>query len=217
MLRDDDSPQVQAASAPDQARRGRGRPRDGSMEPAIMQAGWALLAERGYAGMTFEDLAERAGCSRPALYRRFANKRELIIWMLDNAARDTDPALPAHVPPRTVLIENLWGFVRHLGGPAGVATPELSQARRRDPELSVALDALYERERRPYLVALDAALKGALPAPEVSGLVDNMIGAVLFRAGLQGQKLKLAQIEQIVDQALLAGRASLRKPRARQA
>jgi AcrR family transcriptional regulator len=187
------------------------------MEPAIMQAGWALLAERGYAGMAFEELAERAGCSRPALYRRFANKRELIIWMLDNAARETDPALPDHVPPRTVLIENLWAFVRHLGGPAGVATPELSQARRRDPELSTALDALYERERRPYMLALDAALSGALPADEVSALVDNMVGAVLFRAGLQSQKLKLAQVEQIVDQALLAGRAMLKKQLGRRA
>ncbi len=214
MLRDEDNPTDAATPGSEPARRGRGRPRDGSMEPAIMQAGWALLAERGYSGMSFEELAERAGCSRPALYRRFANKRELIIWMLDNAARDTDPALPAHVAPRTVLIENLWGFVRHLGGPAGVATPELSQARRRDAELSVALDALYERERRPYLMALDAALKGALPAAEVSALVDNMIGAVLFRAGLQGQTLKQAQVEQIVDQALIAGRALARKARA---
>ncbi len=209
MQRNDDSRPDHAAPP----RRGRGRPRDLSMEPAIMRAGWELLAERGYAGLAFEELAERAGCSRPALYRRFANKRELIIWMLDNAARDTDPALPEHVPPRTVLIENLWAFVRHLGGPAGVATPELAQARRRDSELSAALDALYERERQPYLLALSRALKDALPAADISALVDNMVGAVLFRAGLQGQTLKLAQVEQIVDQALVAGRAMTRKAR----
>ena len=177
------------------------------MEPAIQAAGWGLLAERGYAGMSFDELAERAGCSRPALYRRFANKRELVIWMLDNANRDTDPQLSARVAPRTVLIENLWGLVRHLGGPAGIATPELAQARRRDPELSAALDALYERERRPYVVALDAAFAGALPAAEVSAFVDNMIGAVLFRAGSLRQKISRRQVQQLVDQTLAAASA----------
>jgi AcrR family transcriptional regulator len=181
------------------------------MEPAILRAGWELLSERGYAGLAFEELAERAGCSRPALYRRFANKRELVIWMLDRTNRETDPALPDNIAPRILLIENLWAFVRHLGGPGGVATPELAQARRRDPELSAALDALYQRERRVYVLALDAACKHALPAEEVSGLVDNMIGAVLFRAGLQGQKLRLTQIEQIVDQTLVAARTLTRK------
>lgn len=211
MLSPDDNPESAMSEDGEAPRRGRGRPRNESIEPATMQAGWALLAERGYSAMSFEELAERAGCSRPALYRRFANKRELIIWMLDHAARDTDPALPAHVPPRTVLIENLWGFVRHLGGPAGVATPELSQARRRDPELSTALDALYARERQPYVMALDAAMKGALSDQQISDLVDNMVGAVLFRAGLLSQRLRLAQVEQIVDQALAAGRTLARK------
>ena len=40
-----------------------------------------------------------------------------------------------------------------------------------------------------------------------------MVGAVLFRVGLQGQTLKLAQVEQIVDQALVGGRALTRKAR----
>ncbi|MBS0491928.1 MAG: hypothetical protein JSR35_18235, partial [Proteobacteria bacterium] len=91
--------------------------------------------------------------------------------------------------------------------------PELAQARRRDSELSAALDALYERERQPYLLALSRALKDALPAADISALVDNMVGAVLFRVGLQGQTLKLAQVEQIVDQALVGGRALTRKAR----
>ncbi|MGV9713585.1 TetR/AcrR family transcriptional regulator [Gordonia sp. NPDC003424] len=54
-------------------RRRRGR----QLEEAILDAAWAQLAESGYAGFTIEGVAERAGTSRPVIYRRWKDREEL--------------------------------------------------------------------------------------------------------------------------------------------
>lgn len=56
------------------ARRRRGR----LLEDAILDAAWAQLEADGYAGFTIEAVAERAGTSRPVIYRRWGDKDELV-------------------------------------------------------------------------------------------------------------------------------------------
>ena len=43
----------------------------------ILEAAWSLLSERGYAGWTLADLADRAGVSRRTLYLHFSSKEEI--------------------------------------------------------------------------------------------------------------------------------------------
>ncbi|WP_421916842.1 TetR/AcrR family transcriptional regulator [Mesorhizobium sp.] len=54
-----------------------GRRRGIELEQAILDAAWAELVERGYAGLTLEGVAERAGTSRPVLHRRWPNRTAL--------------------------------------------------------------------------------------------------------------------------------------------
>lgn len=54
------------------------RRRGAELEAAILDAAWDQLADRGYEGFTFEAVAERAGTSRPVLYRRWATRVELL-------------------------------------------------------------------------------------------------------------------------------------------
>jgi AcrR family transcriptional regulator len=56
------------------ARRRRGR----LLETAILDAAWEQLQADGYAGFTIEGVAERAGTSRPVIYRRWEDKDELV-------------------------------------------------------------------------------------------------------------------------------------------
>jgi AcrR family transcriptional regulator len=56
------------------ARRRRGR----LLEEAILDAAWAQLEADGYAGFTIEAVADRAGTSRPVIYRRWGDKDELV-------------------------------------------------------------------------------------------------------------------------------------------
>ena len=64
-----------------QASRG-GRPRDENLERRILAAVTAVLAECGYEGVTFEEVARRSGAAKATLYRRWKSKREMVIAAL---------------------------------------------------------------------------------------------------------------------------------------
>lgn len=55
-----------------------GRPRDPRIDAAILAATADLLAEIGYANLTMAAVAERAGTTKTALYRRWSSKAELV-------------------------------------------------------------------------------------------------------------------------------------------
>jgi len=55
-----------------------GRPRDPRIDGAILDATADLLVVVGYANLTMAAVAERAGTTKTALYRRWSSKAELI-------------------------------------------------------------------------------------------------------------------------------------------
>jgi AcrR family transcriptional regulator len=54
------------------------RRRGAELEGAILDAAWWQLMEKGWSDFTFESIAARAGTSRPVLYRRWADRSELL-------------------------------------------------------------------------------------------------------------------------------------------
>lgn len=54
------------------------RRRGEDLENALFKAAWQELSESGYSGITFEAVASRAQTSRAVLYRRWADKGELV-------------------------------------------------------------------------------------------------------------------------------------------
>jgi AcrR family transcriptional regulator len=55
-----------------------GRPRDKRIESAVLRAAAELLAETGYADLSVDVIARRAGTSKPAIYRRWPSKAHLV-------------------------------------------------------------------------------------------------------------------------------------------
>jgi AcrR family transcriptional regulator len=55
-----------------------GRPRDLRIDAAILAATAELLVENGYSNITMAAIAERAGTTKTALYRRWPSKAELV-------------------------------------------------------------------------------------------------------------------------------------------
>lgn len=55
-----------------------GRPRDPRIDAAILGATADLLVEIGYSSLTMAAVAERAGTTKTALYRRWSSKAELV-------------------------------------------------------------------------------------------------------------------------------------------
>ncbi|KMO68131.1 TetR/AcrR family transcriptional regulator [Mycolicibacterium obuense] len=71
-----------------------GRPRDPRIDAAILRATADLLVEIGYPNVTMAAVAERAGTTKTALYRRWSSKAELIheaVFPVTPTAIDTPP------------------------------------------------------------------------------------------------------------------------------
>ena len=70
-------------------------------EAAILEAAHRLLAEKGYQGMTMDDLATRVGIAKGSLYQHFKSKEELIgvalVSFMDRISNYID-TLPATQP-----------------------------------------------------------------------------------------------------------------------
>jgi AcrR family transcriptional regulator len=47
-----------------------------------------LFAQRGYRATTMDDIAERAGVTKPLLYQHFSSKRALYLELVDSIAQD---------------------------------------------------------------------------------------------------------------------------------
>ncbi|GGT03680.1 TetR/AcrR family transcriptional regulator [Streptomyces chromofuscus] len=86
-----------------------GRPRDPAIEEAIIQAVRRRLATDGYSSMTIGDIVADAGVTRPTLYRRWANKYDLVIDALEYGLRKQREAYPPleleQLAPREALVE----------------------------------------------------------------------------------------------------------------
>lgn len=55
-----------------------GRPRDRRIDGAVLSATVDLLGEGGYAALSVDAIAQRAGTSKPAIYRRWPSKAHLV-------------------------------------------------------------------------------------------------------------------------------------------
>lgn len=55
------------------------RRRGPELEGALLDAAWAQLVSGGYGAFTFDAVAERAGTSKPVIYRRWPNREALVV------------------------------------------------------------------------------------------------------------------------------------------
>ena len=66
-------------SAPARRRRG------SELEGALLEAAWQELQTHGFAALTFDGVAARAGTSKPVLYRRWPTKTDLVLAAVGHA------------------------------------------------------------------------------------------------------------------------------------
>lgn len=68
-----------------------GRPRDDALDRAILDRAAEVLMSEGVEAVNFSRIAELAGTTRPALYRRFRGPEELLVAALHHIASGTRP------------------------------------------------------------------------------------------------------------------------------
>jgi AcrR family transcriptional regulator len=87
-----------------------GRPRDASIDDAVLDATLHRLARDGFAGLSLASIAADAGTSRPAIYRRWPDKESLVVGALARLAQVEPPDTDAS--PFDDLVAELEHF-RH--------------------------------------------------------------------------------------------------------
>jgi AcrR family transcriptional regulator len=185
-----------------------GRPRDPQIDAAVLKATIAVLGQSGYGGFTLEDVARRAGTSKPAIYRRWGTRQRL---MLDALAR----RLGAVRPPDTgctlcdldECLKLFVGAFRRL--PPDVVGPLWADCTG-DPELRAAfLSAVFDPPRSAVRKTLERALaSGDLREDVEIDLIVDMVGSLVHYRALFGHaSTSDLEIERAVE-ALLQGIAT---------
>lgn len=151
-------------------------------EGAIFDATIQLLAEVGFAGLTIEGIAARAGVGKTTIYRHWCSKARLV----DEAVRAR--VAPIHAPDTGRLEEDLRLAIESVIAvvstpPISSLLPSLVDAAERDPEMA-RLHAEFTAERRQLMKALlrRGAARGEIPVPaDIDLLCDMVAGPVLYR------------------------------------
>ena len=99
---------------------GKTRRRGEALESALLDAAWDELQDVGYAGLTIEAVADRAGTSRAVLYRRWRNRAELVIA----AMRRHRPMLSGEIPDTGSLRDDVLAVLRRMSGRLAEIGPE---------------------------------------------------------------------------------------------
>lgn len=101
---------------------GRTRRRGAALEEALLDAAWHELQAVGYAALTMDAVADRAGTSRAVLYRRWRNKAELVIA----AMRRHTPMLSGEVPDSGSLRGDVLALLHRMSERLAERGPELT-------------------------------------------------------------------------------------------
>jgi len=185
-----------------------GRPRCEHTCEAIREAALSLMEERGFVGLTVEEIAARAGASKATVYRWWTGKAALVV-----------DAFFAKVSPhmgftdtgsvRTDFIQQMRHVVRQMNSPNGRVLASLVAGAQIDEALAEAFRSRWLRLRRDE--GMTAVRRGVERGELREGvdtefLFDMLYSPLYFRLLVRHQPLTDAVVEQIVD-AVLGGLA----------
>jgi AcrR family transcriptional regulator len=171
-----------------------------SVTAAITSALFDQLAEIGYARMSMDAVARRAGVGKAALYRRWPSKQAMLIDLVGASILRNLP----EVPDTGSLAGDVRAFLDVIV--EQTADPRIKRIAldvmvetTRVPELAGALHDVVDKPRR---TAAAAVLTRAVDRGELSADVDRELGLDLLISPLL---LRLLRSDDPVDDAYLAG------------
>lgn len=173
---------------------------------AIITAVIADLSEKGYARVTMDGVAKRAGVGKSALYRRWPSKLEMV---LDVAASISVPL--AEVPDTGALRGDIRASVEALtrwlsDPPFATIIPDLVAETARSPSLAPALEAAIGQPRRDHAAVIfdRAAQRGELaPGADVEFALDLLAGPLYWRLGARHVPVDPGYLDRLTDLIVL--------------
>jgi len=180
----------------------RGRPRSQEADRAILTATLDLLASRGLAAMSIEEIAARAGVGKATIYRRWSSKGLLALDAFVTAFAEQQP-LPDTGTLRGDLTAALTAWVRAVTQTSmGSMLAGLVAEAQHDEELRAGWrDRVLEPLRSQHRIMLDRAIaRGEIPATvDQEAVLDLFFGAAQHRLLLGHLPLTDDFIREVVD------------------
>ncbi|MEZ5367329.1 MAG: TetR/AcrR family transcriptional regulator [Bryobacterales bacterium] len=156
-----------------------GRPRDPEIDRAILGATLRHMADEGYSAMSIAAIAESAGVTKPALYRRWKSKADLATAAL--LQLQTEEPTPQTGDLEQDLRKALENFQRNLFRPNGMAMiGMLLSEEKRAPELIALFRERITRRRRQIVRSIleAGAARGEIPREaDLDVAVNLLIGS----------------------------------------
>jgi AcrR family transcriptional regulator len=185
----------------------RGRPRSEEADRAILGAATQLLAERGLAGMSIEEVAARAGVGKATIYRRWRSRGALALDAFVREFQGLQP-VPDTGTLRGDLLAALRGWVQAVTHtPMGRVLLGLIAEAQHDPALAEAWRTqVMEPLRAQRTVMITRAVaRGEIPASTDPDVVLDLLYGASYHRLLHGHRpLTDAFVRDAVDM-IIAG------------
>ncbi|MFF7245821.1 TetR/AcrR family transcriptional regulator [Embleya sp. NPDC008237] len=169
---------------------------------AVLEAADDLLAEKGFAGVTMEGIAARAGVAKQTIYRWWSTKTDVLMdAFLQDAIEDLTP------PDSGDLAHDLRDYLRQLAhflgrSDSGAVFRALIAQAQHDPAFardfrSRWLDAQRGRDRLPLERAIH---DNRLPADlDIASETDQLVGPLYYRVLVTAEPIDDAFTDGLVD------------------
>ena len=186
--------------------RGNRHGRSEAAREAVLQAADNLLVEKGFAGVTIEGIAARAGVGKQTIYRWWSSKTDILLdAFLEDAAEQLVP------PDLGNLKADLRSHLRNCAeflskSDAGAVFRALVGEAQHDKQLATRLRAQYLSEQRVRdRVPLQRALeRGEISADaDVDMAIDQLMAPIHYRILITGEPVT-ARYTDLLVQGFLA-------------
>jgi AcrR family transcriptional regulator len=176
----------------------------------ILDAAFAVFAERGLAAARLDDIARRAGLSKGTIYLYFANKeelfREVVRSTVISALERSEAVVESEPDPRQALIAWMEGYWQWLRSPVfpgmhRLVTSELHSF----PDLAAFYATeVVERKQRITCRMIERAMDAGLLRRMDALVAARMLSALfLTHASWYHQRFNFASIAALPDELLL--------------
>ena len=174
---------------------------------AVLAAADDLLVERGFAGVTVEGIAARAGVAKQTIYRWWTSKTDILFEALIVDAAEFFTA-PDHGDLGADLRDRLGQLATFLSATdAGAVFRALAGQAQHDPAVAARFAAEFvarqrDLDREPFR---RAAARGPLPGgTDIELTADQLAGPVYYRVLVTRESVPRSYTDTLVDRYLAA-------------
>ncbi|MET8982821.1 TetR/AcrR family transcriptional regulator [Streptomyces sp. NPDC004539] len=169
---------------------------------AVLHVADGLLVEKGFAGVTMEGIAARAGVAKQTIYRWWKSKTDVL---MDAFLQDATEDLTA--PDSGDIALDLRDYLRRLAwflseSDSGAVFKALIAQAQHDPVFAQDFRSRYldGQRRRDRLLLERAVDKGQLPADlDMAAETDQLVGPLYYRVLVTGEPVGREFTDGLVD------------------